>query len=69
MMYLASMHFGFPFTNFAFTSTCLKLLFMVSELKRLSENNSVLERETERETYNETTETSRTHDESKTAKR
>jgi len=23
MMYRASMHFGFPFTNFAFTSTCL----------------------------------------------
>ena len=22
MMYRASMHFGFPFTNFAFTSTC-----------------------------------------------
>lgn len=30
MMYLASMHFGFPFTNFAFTSTCLKL-FIVNQ--------------------------------------
>jgi len=52
MMYLASMHFGFPFTNFAFTSTCfLKLLFTVSEFrKRLLENVRVLERETERQT-------------------
>ena len=43
MMYLASMHFGFPFTNFAFTSTCLKL-FIVSELNHLLEK-SVSERE------------------------
>ena len=42
MMYLASMHFGFPFTNFAFTSTCLKL-FIVSELNHLLEK-SVSER-------------------------
>ena len=59
MMYLASMHFGFPFTNFAFTSTCLKLFIIrKSELNRvcLLVKSGGSERETERETM----ETSRT---------
>ena len=52
-MYLASMHFGFPFTNFAFTSTCVKLFITrKSELNRvcLLEKSGGSERETERET-------------------
>ncbi len=60
MMYLASMHFGFPFTNFAFTSTCLKLFIIrKSELNRvcLLEKSGGSERETERETKMETSRT------------
>ena len=60
-MYLASMHFGFPFTNFAFTSTCLKLFIIIrkSELNRvcLLEKSGGSERETERETKMETSRT------------
>jgi hypothetical protein len=60
MMYLASMHFGFPFTNFAFTSTCVKLFITrKSELNRvcLLEKSGGSERETERETKMETSRT------------
>jgi hypothetical protein len=59
-MYLASMHFGFPFTNFAFTSTCVKLFITrKSELNRvcLLEKSGGSERETERETKMETSRT------------
>ena len=69
MMYLASMHFGFPFTNFAFTSTCVKVFIIIrkSELHRvcLLEKSGGSERATERETKMETSRTRDDDDESK----